>query len=266
MDSIVIEAEMMAERGIKEINIISQDTTYFGMDLKIKDGPALLLERLLAVQGIEWIRILYGYPEEISDSLLDIMTDDKICPYLDIPFQHSHPRIIRTMKRGMDGKEALDLIRRIRSRVPECAVRTSLIVGFPGEGKPEFNHLLGFVREARFNHLGVFTYSPEAGTPGFFLEDPVPEPLKEERRDEILAVQSEISLAHNERQEGRILDVLLEGKLARDPTIYVGRSRFQAPEVDGKVFMEHRCKAAGSMLKVEINKADVYDLYGEPIE
>jgi ribosomal protein S12 methylthiotransferase len=264
--SIVEEAKAMAARGIREVNLISQDTTYYRRDRGVSDGLARLLEKLIPIRGLEWIRILYGYPEEISPPLLDLLADGKVCPYLDIPFQHSDPGITRRMGRGMEGARALRLIDRIRKRVPDAALRTSLIVGFPGEGKKEFRGLKRFVRDAQFSHLGVFTYSPEPGTASWRFADPICKAEKERRRDEIMRLQAGISLACNRRLIGRRLDVVLDGPPGKDGKL-IGRTKYQAPEVDGVVFVRRTGqdpgKPTGLIRQVEIAGAGVYDLRGE---
>jgi ribosomal protein S12 methylthiotransferase len=263
--SIVREAERLAARGVKEINLISQDTTGFGRDHGKKDGLSQLLQKLIEVRGIEWIRLLYGYPEEITDALLEVMQDPKICPYLDIPFQHSDPALVQKMKRAMAGPRALKLLKKIRAKIPGLSIRTSLIVGFPGEQRREFEGLIVFVKEARFDHLGVFTYSREEGTEAYSLGDPVPETVKQKRRDRVLAVQAEISSGNLKKYVAQTIDVLLESAGPQDSHLLIGRSRFQAPEVDGCVFVE-RPKNPGrpdsSLGKVEIIASDVYDLHG----
>jgi ribosomal protein S12 methylthiotransferase len=225
-----------------------------------------LLDRLVAIPSVNWLRILYGYPEEVTDGLLDIMRDPKICSYFDLPFQHSHPEILRRMKRGMHGKRAFRLIDKIRKILPDAAIRTSLIVGFPGEGKNEFEHLLRFVSEARFDHVGVFTYSREEGTECFDLRDPVGADVKQRRRQKIMETQSEISLMINRKQIGQHVDVLIEGRLKPDPTLLVGRTSRQAPEVDGVVFIDHPPRdgqQSHTLQKVALTAADEYDLYGK---
>jgi len=263
--SIVREAETLAARGVKEINLISQDTTYYGRDRGNKEGLSQLLQGLIRVRGIEWIRLLYGYPEEISDALLEVMHDPKICPYLDIPFQHSDPALIRRMKRAMDGRRALDLLKKIRAKIPGLSIRTSLIVGFPGEQDQAFKGLIRFVKEARFDHLGVFTYSREEGTEAYSLGDPVPEAVKQKRKEKILEVQAEISAENLRTYIGQTIEVLVEGVLRKDSSLFLGRSRFQAPEVDGCIFIEaaeSHGRLAGPLQKVEIVSSDVYDLHG----
>ena len=266
VDSIIREAEYLSDSGIKEINIISQDSTYYGKDLGLKNGLSYLLRKLLAVKKIGWIRILYGYPEEIHDSLLEIMQENKICSYLDIPFQHSHPKIIRSMKRKMSGKRSLFLIDKIRKKIPDISLRTSLVVGFPEEGNDEFLDLKDFVKEACFDHLGVFAYSRESGTLSYSLGDPVDEKTKIKRRDEIMELQSKISLQINKKYVNNIIEILLEGRLSSDPSLLQGRTPYQAPEVDGVVYLDSPqspSKIINSFQNVEITAADVYDLYGQ---
>ncbi|MFZ2054768.1 MAG: 30S ribosomal protein S12 methylthiotransferase RimO [Candidatus Aminicenantales bacterium] len=264
--SIILEAQELGERGVKEINLISQDTTYFDRDKSREGGLIRLLRRLVVVPKIRWIRLLYGYPEEITPALLEVMKEDKICSYLDIPFQHSDRRLLRAMKRGLDGRRAFRLIETARKALPDVAIRTSLIVGFPGEGKEEFAGLKEFVREARLDHLGVFTYSPEAGTDAFRLGDPVPEEEKSGRRDEIMAIQAEIAASVQREYLHRRLDVLIEPSSSARNGRVVGRTRFQAPEVDGVVLVERNLSCARALRpieQVEITSAEVYDLRGK---
>jgi len=264
--SILEEVEQLCSHGVKEINLVSQDTTYYGRDLGLEDGLTSLLSRLLSIQSLEWVRILYGYPEEISDSLLEIMKEKRICSYLDLPFQHSHPKIIKKMKRGMDGQRALKLVRKIREKIPDVALRTSLVVGFPGEGKEEFDDLESFVWEARFDHLGVFSYSREDGTDCFALGDPVKESVKKKRKERIMELQMVISEENNKKYLKKKIDVLIEGALKENPGVLVGRGQFQAPEVDGVILINAAEKASevvNTIHKVEITGWDVYDLFGK---
>ena len=265
--SIVKEARAMAGRGIREIDLISQDTTFYGRDRSLKDGLIRLIRRLIRIERIEWVRVLYGYPEEVTDGLLEVLGEPKVCPYLDIPFQHADPVVVRKMKRGSDGERALKLIDKIRKKVPDIALRTSLIVGFPGEGAKEFLGLKQFVLEARFNHLGVFTYSPEPGTAAKALTDPLTQEEKDRRRDEIMGMQARISMERNREYVGRTLDVLLEGPLKKGGG-WAGRTKYQAPEVDGIVMVENGGTGPTGrkpILKVEITAADIYDLRGKRV-
>lgn len=268
--SIVEEAGQLVNLGIREINLISQDTTSFGRDRGLENGLVKLLEKLSSLPRLGWIRILYGYPEEVTDKLIDVMSDAKICSYFDLPFQHADPAILRRMRRSMESRRALGLLDRIRGKLPDASIRTSLIVGFPGEGKKEFLKLRNFVREARFDHLGVFAYSPEEGTSAFRLGDPVGEEVKIKRQHEIMALQAEISLYNNKKYLGRHLDVLIEsappaGAPRRGGSVVLGRGQFQAPEVDGVIHVRAVLppgRRLGPIEKVEITAAHVYDLHG----
>ncbi len=265
--SIVAEAGSMARRGVGEIVLVSQDTTYYARDRGVKDGAAALLRKLARVEGVEWVRMLYGYPEEVTDALLAALAEDNVCPYLDIPFQHSDRGIVKRMKRGIDGAKALKLIERIREKVPGVAIRTTLIVGFPGEGAKEFQGLMQFVRDARFDHLGVFTYSAEPGTAAAALEDRLTAEEKERRRGEVMELQAEISRARNQEFIGRRMKVLIEGPLAEGRG-FRGRTRTQAPEVDGVVLVDGDAaavRARGPFIDVEITGAGSYDLKGRYI-
>jgi ribosomal protein S12 methylthiotransferase len=269
IDSIYAEAQNLADNGIKEIILTSQDSTYYGRDLGIKEGLAQLLEKLLETAGLEWIRFLYAYPEEVSDTLIDIMQEEKICSYLDVPLQHADPRILKAMRRKTDAAQALKFIRRVRKKIPDITLRTSLIVGFPGEGRREFKTLKTFVRQAKFDHLGVFTYSREMHTRAYELGDTVKEEEKEKRKQEIMDIQADISAHRNKSYLKQKIPVLVDGRLAEDPSIIAGRSRFQAPEVDGVVYADtedDRRDYAGAIVPVEITACDEYDLYGQLIQ
>jgi len=194
------------------------------------------------------------------------MQEDKICSYLDIPFQHSDPKILKKMKRAMDGTKALALIERLRKKIPDIVIRTSLVVGFPGEGKKEFEDLKRFVQEARFDYLGVFTFSKEEGTSSFAFGDPIKENVKNKRKEKIMEVQAEISFQKNERYFNQQVDVLIEGTSKDNPIVLVGRGKFQAPEVDSVILIERPDdwpKVVNTIQKVEITGWDVYDLYGQ---
>jgi len=264
--SIAAEARDLARRGVKEINLVSQDTTYFGRDRGRAGDLIALLRRLSGLEGVHWIRLLYGYPEEITPPLLEAMKDPRICPYLDIPFQHADDRLLKLMGRGMNGGRALRLVERIRQALPGATIRTSLIVGFPGEGREEFRRLKDFVRRARFDHLGVFTYSREAGTGAGEMGDPVPQGEKVRRRKEIMALQAEIVASIHRKYLHQRLDVLIDPSASAGGNGLAGRARFQAPEVDGVVVIEPRSWPPGDSIrpieKVEIVSAGVYDLRG----
>lgn len=269
ISSIKKECLILVSQGVKEINLISQDSTYYGRDAGLSNGLAELLEELINIDRLEWIRILYGYPEEISEPLLDIMQEEKICSYLDIPFQHANANIVKAMKRGFDGHRALKLIDNIRKKLPDISLRTSLIVGFPGEGPEEFSDLKSFVSSAQFDHLGVFTYSPEEGTDCFSLGDPIRDNAKQERLEEIFQIQAEISFKKNLKYLDQSIDVLVEGHLKDNTNLLLSRGRFQAPEVDGIILIyveKNMPDLVNSIQKVEIIDRDVYDLIGKPIQ
>ncbi len=263
--SVLREAENLAARGVREIILVSQDTTSFGRDKGGRSGLARLLRRLNRVEGLAWIRFLYGYPEEIDDELLEAMALPKVCRYLDIPFQHADAGVVKRMGRTFSAERALRKIERIRRRLPGVALRTSLIVGFPGEGRREFDRLQAFVREAAFDHLGVFPYSREAGTPAWPLGDPISDAVKRRRLERILEIQAGISAAAAARWVGRTAEVLVEGPWAGGPGLLIGRTRSQAPEVDGAVLIDRPPAWTPSddpLVWVEITEADVYDLHG----
>ncbi|MFH1946364.1 MAG: 30S ribosomal protein S12 methylthiotransferase RimO [Acidobacteriota bacterium] len=262
VSSIQAEVSRLVFLGIKEINLVSQDSTFFGRDRGKRNGLTDLLQTLLERTEAAWIRVLYGYPGEVTEPLLEVMNNPRICPYFDIPFQHSHPAVLKEMKRGLDGERSLRLLDQIRSSVPAAVIRTSLITGFPSEGEKEFRHLLQFVRDARFDHLGVFPYSPEEGTACFSAGDPVPDDIKKERVEAVLSLQQGISADNNRRYLHQKLDVLLEGPTSG---LLLGRTRFQAPEVDGITRITTGGKDADfshPFLPVEITWTDVYDLKG----
>ncbi len=263
-DSILTEARCLVDQGIREINLISQDSTFYGRDLTQPESLVSLLEKLERIPELTRIRVLYAYPEEITDPLLDTMQSDNICSYIDSPFQHAAPSIIRSMKRGMDSTRSLKLIDKMRRKLPDLALRTSLIVGYPGEGKSEFAQLTEFVREARFDHLGVFTYSHEPGTSSYGLGDPVSQQEKDFRRQQIMELQVDISKKNLERFVGQRLEVLLEGHLQKNQDVLIARTEYQAPEVDGVVIIPSPPpgRNLAALSTVEIQRTDVYDLYG----
>ena len=268
IESIFEEAQNLASRGVKEIVLTSQDSTFFGRDLGIKNGLSRLLKKLTDIPDLQWIRFLYAYPEEVTPQLFEIMQHNKICSYLDIPLQHADPRILKAMRRKTDASRALKFIRKARKQIPDITLRTSMIVGFPGEGRREFNTLATFIRQARFDHLGVFTYSREQHTPCYVLGDPVAEKEKESRKREIMEIQADISAEKNKKFLNRRIPVLMDGRLTEDASILAGRARSQAPEVDGMVYVdtgEDLEDYSGEIIPVEITGCDEYDLYGHLI-
>ncbi|MBQ0006857.1 MAG: 30S ribosomal protein S12 methylthiotransferase RimO [Alistipes sp.] len=270
VEELVEEAELMAAAGVKELLVIAQDTTYYGLDLYKSRKLAFLLEKLIEIDGIEWIRLHYSYPASFPEDVLDIMaSSDKICKYMDIPLQHSADAVLNVMRRGVNGAQTRALVDKMRKRVPGIALRTTLIVGHPGEGEDEFRDLLRFVEESRFERLGAFTYSEEEGTWGAtHLRDEIPEELKQERYEELMELQSGISLAYNESRIGTTERVLIDSYSGED-RIWVGRTSKESPEVDGEVliraFGRWPAKAVGTFVNATVTGADEYDLTADLI-
>ena len=266
MEDIVAEAESLAARGVKELILIAQDTTYYGLDLYKRRALGELLERLSAVPGIEWIRIHYSYPADFPEDVLTAMAGNpKVCRYLDIPLQHIADGMLERMHRHVDGAWTRALIKRLRAEVPGVALRTTMIVGHPGETEEEFEELLEFVREARFERLGAFTYSEEEGTWGAeHLKDDVPEDVKRERLDRLMSLQREISLECNRARVGTEVRVMVDSFVDGSA---VCRSEFESPEVDGEILLPHPEPGlrVGDMVRVRIVAADDYDLTAEQI-
>ncbi len=262
MESILSEAWFLQENGIREINLIAQDTTDYGNDLGLKNGLAQLLNKLtVTVPNIDWIRILYAYPGYVTDELIEVMASVKqIVPYLDMPLQHAHPATLKRMLRPTSINWVYKTIDKMRKAIPDLALRTTFIVGYPGETEAEFQVLLDFVGEMRFDKVGVFKYSFEPGTAAAPLGDPIPDEVKEERLQRLMGLQQKISLECNRTFIGRTLDVLIEG-CGED--VSMGRSYRDAPEIDGLVLVKGKI-AAGQMVPVRITDAMVYDLSGVP--
>lgn len=262
--AVLADARWLAERGVQEIILIAQDTTAYGRDLGLREGLAGLLEQLVArVPEVPWLRLMYAYPGRITQRLIETMArHPQILPYLDLPLQHAHPDVLRRMRRPADVEETRRTIERLRAAIPDIAIRTTFLVGFPGESETEFQTLLEFVAEMRFDRVGVFTYSHEAGTPAARLTDDVPPEVKEERRERLMAVQQSISLAKNQALVGRTLDVLIEGQ---GEGLSVGRSRRDAPEIDGLVLAQADLPV-GHIVPLRITAALEYDLVGEPLQ
>ncbi len=260
MEDILGEAEILADEGVKELMLIAQDTTDYGHDLGMKDGLAELLDQLTQrVPEIPWIRILYTYPGYVTDRLIDLMASrPQILPYLDIPLQHAHPETLKRMKRPADMDWVRRTLNKMRQSIPGLALRTTLIVGYPGETEEEFKTLLDFVKETRFDHLGAFTFSFEPGTASETLGDTIPQEVKEARLHELMTLQEGISLARCQSLIGKRMEVLIEGQ---DKAISVGRSYRDAPEIDGLVIVEGVAEV-GSMVPVMITGAMTHDLVG----
>jgi ribosomal protein S12 methylthiotransferase len=263
MEDLVKEVEFLAAQGVKELLLIAQDLTWYGLDIYGKRVLPELLEEISKVEGIEWIRMHYTYPANFPVGLLKTMRDNpKVCAYLDMPLQHINSRILRSMKRGLGGQKTVDLLNKIKNEVPGIAMRTTLIVGFPGETEEEFQELMDFVESYRFDRLGVFTYSPEEGTSANLLEDDVPEEVKEDRKARLMELQQNISLALNQEKVGHTFRVIIDRK---ENDYYVGRTAFDSPEVDNEVMVDASIKdlAIGDFYRVKIQRADFFDLYGE---
>ena len=267
MDSLIASAEKLASDGIKELVLVAQETTLYGVDLYGEKKLPELLTKLSEIEGIEWIRLLYCYPEEITDELIEVMaTNPKICHYVDIPIQHSENAILKRMGRRTSREDIVELVGRLRTAMPDIAIRTTLISGFPGETQELHDGLVDFVDECEFDRLGVFTYSPEEGTPAAEYEDQVDGELAVKWRDEIMELQQEISYEKNQQMIGSTQKVLIEGYLV-DEDVYVGRTYRDAPGVDGIVFVSAPYELiSGSFVDVKITEANEYDLTGVIVE
>ncbi len=263
MERLIAQAEDMAEQGVKELILVAQETTVYGKDLYGKKSLHILLKKLCEIKGIRWIRVLYCYPEEIYDELIETIRDEKkICHYLDIPIQHASDRILKRMGRRTSKQELIDIVGKLRKEIPDIVLRTTLITGFPGETEEDHEELKAFVDEMEFDRLGVFTYSPEENTPAAEMADQVPEEVKEERRDELMELQQEISYDKGQDRIGQELLVMIEGKVA-DESAYIGRTYGDAPKVDGYIFVQTgELLMTGDFAKVRVTGALEYDLIG----
>lgn len=268
IDSLLFEAEEMAAQGVREVNLVAQDTTFFGIDRHgAKNTLEDLLRSLVAIEGLDWIRLLYCHPDRISDDLLALMeSEEKICPYLDIPFQHVNPGILRAMGRPIHEESPLDLVRRIRKAHRKIYLRTTFMVGFPGETEHMFHELCSFVEEARFHHLGVFVFSPEKGTAAYRLVPRVSPDVAEDRRSLLLQCQAAVSRDLNRELTGQVLSVLIEGAFEETPLLLAGRTAWMAPDVDSRVLINKGSGIPGELMDVRISEAHTYDLIGEILE
>ena len=266
-DSVIREAENLAGQGVKELNLIAQDSTLYGHDLNIREGLSSLLRNLCGVDGIEWIRFLYTYPNSITTALLETVAEQpKICKYIDVPLQHVSSSVLKLMNRGGSPKSSRDLIRKIRNTVPDVAVRTTFIVGYPGETENDFRELLDFVSETRFDHLGVFSYSDEEGSAAHNHADKVPDSLKQDRLDQVMSMQAAISLEKNRSRIGKSYPVLVDGVSEETDMLWEGRLPVQAPDIDGVVYITDGIDESvqpGDIRTVKISEAFEYDLAGE---
>ena len=264
MEELVEEAGELAKAGVRELILVAQETTVYGVDLYGEKMLPKLLHELCGVGGIQWIRILYCYPEEITMELIQaVKTERKVCHYLDIPIQHASDRILKRMGRRTNQRQLKEIIGLLRREIPDIVLRTTLISGFPGETKEDHEILMDFVNEMEFERLGVFAYSQEEDTPAAGFEDQVEDEVKESRRQELMELQQDISLEGSKAMEGRVLEVLIEGKVA-DENVYVGRTYMDAPSVDGLVFVNtDETLMSGDFVKVQVTGALEYDLIGE---
>ncbi|HEY9696196.1 MAG TPA: 30S ribosomal protein S12 methylthiotransferase RimO [Trichocoleus sp.] len=261
IESIVKEAEQLAAEGVQEIILISQITTNYGLDLYGEPKLAELLRALGKVE-IPWIRMHYAYPTGLTPKVLEAIRETpNVLPYLDLPLQHSHPEVLRAMNRPWQGRVNDGIIERIKEALPNAVLRTTFIVGFPGETDEHFEHLLQFVQRHEFDHVGVFTFSPEEGTPAYDLPDQVPQSVMDDRRDALMTMQQSISLKKNQAEIGKVVDVLIEQENPETGEL-VGRSARFAPEVDGLVYVQGSARL-GSIIPVVVTDADVYDLHGQ---
>lgn len=261
MEDIVKEAKELADAGVKELIVIAQDTTKYGIDLYGKKMLAKLLEELCKIENVSWVRFLYAYPEDVERELLEVVANNpKICPYFDIPIQHCNSRILKLMNRKVTKEELLEKINMIREVVPHAILRTSLITGFPTETDEEFEEMIEFVKEVKFDRLGVFTYSREEDTPAAKLEGQIDEEVKEDRKGRIMETQMQVSLNRNLSKVGTIVEVLVEEE---EDEFYVGRTKEDVPEIDGVVFIKKDVSLTmGDIVKVEVTEALEYDLMG----
>ena len=264
MERLLKEAQDLAEQGVKELILVAQETTLYGKDLYGEKSLPKLLRELCKISGIRWIRILYCYPEEITDELIQVMKEEpKICHYLDLPIQHANDTILKRMGRRTSKQELIDIVQKLRKEIPDICLRTTLITGFPGETQEQHEEVMEFIDTLEFDRLGAFTYSPEEDTPAATFEDQIDEEVKEDRQADIMELQQEIAFDKAEDMIGREVLVMIEGKVA-DETAYVGRTYRDAPNVDGLIFINTDVELiSGDFAKVKVTGALDYDLIGE---
>jgi ribosomal protein S12 methylthiotransferase len=264
-ESVIAEAQRLAQQDVREITLIGQDTTCYGEDLGLKDGLALLLEGLAQIEELRWVRFLYAYPNKITGKLLDaIASHEKICSYIDVPLQHAAPNVLKQMKRGAGAEIFLRSVEKMRKAIPDLTLRTSFIVGFPGETEQDFEQLCQFVRDAQFDWLGVFGYSDEEGAKAFGLGDKVQPKEIERRRKKLMSIQKQISRKKKRTLIGKQFDVLLEGPSEETDLLWQGRTSMHAPEIDGIVYVndfgDHENAREGEFYRCEITEAHEYDV------
>lgn len=266
MERLMKEAEELAAQGVKELILVAQETTLYGKDMYGEKSLHRLIKELCKISGIRWIRILYCYPEEITDKLIQVIKEEpKVCHYLDLPIQHANDVILRRMGRRTSKQELMDIVSKLRKEIPDICLRTTLITGFPGETKAQHEELMGFVDELEFDRLGVFTYSPEEDTPAAVMPDQIDEEVKKERQAELMELQQDIAFDNAQNMIGREVLVMIEGKVA-DENAYVGRTYRDAPNVDGLIFINTDEElVSGDFARVKVTGAAEYDLIGELI-
>ena len=264
MEQLLAQAEKMAEQGVKELILVAQETTLYGKDLYGEKSLHILVKKLAQIRGIRWIRILYCYPEEIYDELIETIREEKkVCHYLDLPIQHASDAVLRRMGRRTSKQELMDIVNRLRERIPDIVLRTTLITGFPGETSEDHEELMAFVDEMEFDRLGVFTYSAEEDTPAASMADQIPDEIKEQRRDELMELQQEISFDRGNDKIGQELLVMIEGKVSGE-SAYIGRTYGDSPKVDGYIFVQTgELLMTGDFVNVRVTGAMEYDLIGE---
>ena len=264
MERLLKEAQDLAEQGVKELILVAQETTLYGKDLYGEKSLPKLLRELCKISGIRWIRILYCYPEEITDELIQVMKEEpKICHYLDLPIQHANDTILKRMGRRTSKQELIDIVQKLRKEIPDICLRTTLITGFPGETQEQHEEVMEFIDTLEFDRLGAFTYSPEEDTPAATFEDQIDEEVKEDRQADIMELQQEISLEKGESRVGQVLTVMIEGKVSGE-SAYIGRTYGDAPKVDGYIFVQTgELLMTGDFARVRVTGALEYDLIGE---
>ena len=267
MEYLLKEAQELADQGVKELILVSQETTLYGKDIYGEKSLHRLVRELCRINGIQWIRILYCYPEEITDELIQVMKEEKkVCHYLDLPIQHANDQVLKRMGRRTTKQELIDIVHKLRKEIPDICLRTTLITGFPGETREQHEELMEFVDEMEFDRLGVFTYSPEEGTPAAEMPDQIDQEIKEERQAELMELQQEVAFDKAGEMKGREVLVMIEGKVA-DENAYVGRTYRDAPNVDGLIFINTEEElVSGDFVKVEVTGALDYDLIGGLVE
>ena len=266
-ESILAEAEHLARKGVKEFNLISQDTTMYGFDLGMKDGLVRILREMVKVEGLEWIRLLYCYPTFLNSEMIEcIASEPKVCRYIDVPLQHTHDEMLKSMKRQETEGGVRKMLDEVRLKIPDVALRTTFITGFPGETEVHFQHMVRFLCEMEFDHVGIFTYSDEEGTTAYDYPGRIPQEVKEERKNILMEFQKDIALRKNRERLGKVEPVLVEGFDPQENYLMTGRLTSQAPDIDGQVLLE-KCEAEpGQIISAEIKQVADYDLIAEPVQ